>query len=350
MNIAAYVTEENEAKIAGFKNFIFKTFFSITQLYSDHTYIIITDKEPQYSFQNNAEIIVKPAPANLLLKKIWLEATLPSTLKKLKAELFISFENSLLPVSIPQIMVINDPEKARSAYLKKARTLIVNSEAVKKQLIDHQGLLEKNIRVIYPSANNNYKPIDTAQKERIKKTYSGDKEYFLYTGSIDKNEALIGLLKSFSHFKKRQQSSFKLLLLTNSDPSFEKAISDYKYRADVKFISGIDESDKANITAAAYAAILPFHKNEEQINALNAMQSAVPVIASNNSVITEIAGDGALYAEAGDIKDLGEKMMKIYTDENYRSQLINKGVDVSNKFSQEKSVELLWQAIIDALK
>ena len=63
-----------------------------------------------------------------------------------------------------------------------------------------------------------------------------------------------------------------------------------------------------------------------------------------------MAEDAALYADSETKKDIGEKMMQVYTDEDHRSMLIKKGIDVTSKFSQEKAIELLWQAINIALK
>ena len=48
-------------------------------------------------------------------------------------------------------------------------------------------------------------------------------------------------------------------------------------------------------------------------------------------------------------KDIGGKMMQVYTDENYRTRLIEKGKQVAGEYTNEKAAELLWQSIIKAL-
>ena len=350
MNIVAYVPTIDRSESSDFNAFVVETLFLLAGQHPEHTYILIAGGKLLSAFQNNVEVIVKPAPKNFLLKKIWRDVTLPATLKKLKAGLFISFDQGgLSSASIPQIIVVGEAGKVRRSDLRKSGLLIVNSETAKKQLTDLYGLSAETIKIIYPSAEQDYKTRNSEEKEKIRRDFSEDKEYFLYPGPIYKNEALVELLRSFSHFKKRQQSSYKLLLLTNANPFFEKTLSDYKYRTDVKFITRINKNDKAGIIAAAYGVILPFNTNEDQITALNAMQSGVPVIALKNSVVNEMAGDGALYAEKGDIKGFGEKMMQLYTDENYRSQLIKIGMAVTDKFNREKATELLWQAIVKTL-
>ena len=76
------------------------------------------------------------------------------------------------------------------------------------------------------------------------------------------------------------------------------------------------------------------------------MRSGVPVIALKSSVVNEVAEDAVLYAETGAPKDIGEKMMQVYTDENYRFKLIEKGKKIAAAYTDEKAAEVLWQSIL----
>ena len=60
-----------------------------------------------------------------------------------------------------------------------------------------------------------FEPINEQEKEAIKNKYSEGKEFFLFNSIFPGQEDFIDLLKSFSHFKKRQQSNFKLLLIAS---------------------------------------------------------------------------------------------------------------------------------------
>ena len=221
---------------------------------------------------------------------------------------------------------------------------------MKKKLIEKFDIGEERIAVIYPPANKMYEPANEQEKEAIKNKYTEGKEFFLFNSIFPEQKDFIDLLKSFSHFKKRQQSSFKLLVIASSNSFFEKTLEGYKYRNDVKVINIKDKSEEVLITASAYAIVFPFNTNEDMIAALNASRSGVPVIAIKNSIINEAFGDAALYSETEATKDVGEKMMKVYTDENYRTRLIEKGKQVAGEFTSEKATELLWQSIIKALE
>ena len=334
-------------------SFIVETLIWMDGQHPEHKFIIIASQKPAelFSFDSNIEtIFVKPLSKNAVLKKIWWDIKLPAILKKVKADLFISFNNACsLSTVVPQIMMIQNLEKARKAHIKKAQLLGVPNKLMKKKLIEKFEIQDEKIVVIYPSVNKMYAPINEQGKEVIKNKYSEGKEFFLFNGVFPGQKDFIDLLKSFSHFKKRQQSSFRLLVITSSNSFFEKSLGGYKYRNDVKVIDIKDKQEEALITASAYAVVFPFNTNEDMMAALNATRSGVPVIATKNSIINEAFGEAALYSETEESKNVGEKMMQVYTDENYRTRLIEKGKQVAGQYTSEKASGLLWQSIIKAL-
>ena len=353
MNIAVALPASLEGGSDQIGNFIVETSFFLIRTHLDHKFIIFTDKRPAVDpFYSNIEtIFVKPVSKSALLKKIWWDIRLPALLKKVKADLFISFQDVCSArTSIPQFLFIRDIEKAKKAHVRKAQLLLVPNDWMKRNLIENYSVPEKNITIMYPAANKIFEPINEEEKATIKNKYSEGKEFFLFNSIFSRQQAFIDLLKSFSHFKKRQQSNFKLLLTTQVNSFFEKSLAGYKYRSDVKFNELTDEAEAALITASAYAVVLPFNTNENLIAALNTMRSGVPVIALKKSAINGVAKDAALYAETETTKEVGEKMIQVYTDENCRFKLIEKGKRVAATYTNEKAAEILWQSILKVLE
>jgi len=354
MNIAAYFPPSSITEINAFQKFIVETSSLLVRQHSEHKFIIITEKgsAEQFPFYPNMEtIVLNNVPKNGVLKKIWLNIKLPAILKKVKADLFISFQNTYSStISIPQCLFIQNMETIKKAHIKKAQLLLVPNNLMKRELIENYGMPEKKIAIVWPVANKMFEPINEEEKRAIKNKYSEGKEFFLFNSIFSSREDLIDLLKSFSHFKKRQQSNFNLLLTTPLNSFFEKSLAGYKYRNDVKFIDTNDKQEQVLITASAYAVVLPFHTDEDIITALNTMRSGVPVITEKNSVVNEVAEDAVLYAESETPKDIGEKMIQVYTDENYRFKLIEKGKQVAATYTDEKAAEILWQSILKVLE
>lgn len=354
MNIAVYAPILFEQHRSVLKNFIVQTFFELIRQQPHHKFYLVTSVKytKQIELPLNTQIIFLNATVkNSLLKGLWWDVKLSRTLKKIKADFLISFDQYCsLSALLPQFVVFPDIQKVKSSYLKKGKLCIVKSMNEKKMLIEKYGLPEEKITLVYPFAGKEYREMSFAEKELVKNKYSEGKEFFLYDSSFPSNESFIELLKAFSHFKKRQQSNFKLLLLTKSNSFFEKQLATYKYRGDIKFIAVNEIGLSENINAAAYVVVLPFNSVGDIIASLNAMQSGVPVITTKNSAEREVAGDAVLYTETQTIKEIGEKMIQLYTNETLRSALTEKGKIVVKTFSNEKTSELLWQSFMKALQ
>jgi glycosyltransferase involved in cell wall biosynthesis len=269
-------------------------------------------------------------------------------LKEKKADLFISLDHFCsLKTDIPQCILISDGLSLKPAYTNKVKLFLVPDALTKKGLIRRFNIDSNKVFIVYPFASDTYSPIDFVMKESVKEKYAEAKEFFLCPGIFNAEDEFKNLLKAYSHFKKRQQSSFKLMILSDLNQPFLKTIENYKYRDDV-----IVNSDMLNehelIFAAAYAIILPFSQKSDVAIALKAMMCNVPVITIRDSPAGEVAKDAGLYAE-NEIKDIGEKMMQLYKDENLRYSLIQKGTELVKDFSKKALADQLRVSIMKAM-
>ena len=197
-------------------------------------------------------------------------------------------------------------------------------------------------------------PLAAAEKEEIKRKYARGKEYFLADLADAVDEDVIHLLKAFSLFKKRQQSNMQLILtgaINGSAGMVRQRLKTYKYREDVHWQengpateAGL-AAEAGKLSRAAYAALLLFDGHTLGAPLLNAWAAGVPVIATDGSLLQEIAGDAALLAGAGDSASLAAQLMRIYKDENGRMDLIRRGLDRRGAYSRRGSIDALWEGI-----
>jgi glycosyltransferase involved in cell wall biosynthesis len=210
----------------------------------------------------------------------------------------------------------------------------------------------EKIDVVYSAAKEIFEPASATVKEEVKNQYTSGKEYFLYIGAIHPRKNLVNLLKAFSIFKRRQKSSFKLVLagrLAWKYDSFIQSLRRYKYRDDVIMLGYLSEDDLVRITGSAYALVYPSLLEGFGVPVIEAMKCSVPVITSARSSMQEIAGDAALYADANNPDDIADKMMLVYKDEKLRDELIRKGDAVAKQYSWQRTADLLWQCIQKAV-
>lgn len=374
MNIAVNTRFLLKDYMEGYGYFIYETFKRITAAHPEHEFIFIFDRpyDERFVFGPNVKAVVTGPPArHPLLWKLWYDIKVPVLLRKYKADVFVSCDGFCsLGTKVPQCLVLHDlaflhyPSfipKSHLLYYKrytpkmlaKAKVIATVSAFSKKDITSQYGTAADKINIVYSAAKEIFQPITNEEKQAARTKYTGGKEYFVYTGAIHPRKNLVNLLKAFSLFKKRQQSSMKLVLtgrLAWKYDSFVKNLKTYKYRDDVVMTGYVNEEEIRKLVGAAYTMVYPSLFEGFGVPVLEAMQCDVPVITSLNSSMQEIANEAALYAEPESPADIAEKMMLLYKDEKLRSQLIEKGRVVVKQYSWEKSAERLWQSIEKAIQ
>jgi len=353
----------------------YETLTRIVKNHPDDSFIFLFDKPFDVSLklaENVTPLYVTPEAKGPLSWKWWFDIKVPAILRKYKADVFVSMDRFVsLRTKVPQCMVVQDfsflhmPEtfkkshlsfykKNTALYLNKATSVAVVSHAIKKDINDYYKITQDKLNTIFSGANDVFQIANEQAKENTKEKYTSGYNYFIYTGFLEQSTNLITVLKAFSVFKKRQKSSWKLVLagkfVSVYKDEFLKSLATYKYREDVVVLDTIDEQERAALVGAAYAMVYPIAYEGFAIPVLEAMQSGVPVIVANNSSLRDITEDAALFTDVKDPADVADKMMQLYKDENLRTQLIAKGMDIAKAYNWDKTADLLWKSILKAAK
>ncbi len=365
--VIAVNTNFTVANVSG-NDFIFECFSKLAQQYPQHQFIYIFDTafdEKYITSKNIAPIVTGPQTQNPLRLKYWLNYKVPSILRKYKVDIFVGTGFCFLRTKVPQCVIINNlsflhhPQFFTSSWLRfyknntakflsKAKAIITTSQFLKQETVDNYIIPASKIDVAYKCACEYFAPVNGQQKDISKENYSEGKEYFLYSGTIAPDTNLIILLKAFSFFKKRQKSNMQLLIASKtsaSDKEFVKSLSSFKYRNEVKLLENLPIKTMALITASAYAMVYTSIFESLSESVLEAMQSDVPVIASNTNTIAEICNDAVLYTNPNDFNDIADKMMMLFKDEDKRNQLIIKGRQQAALYNWDKTAAAVWETI-----
>ncbi len=353
-------------------NFIFECLTRLIKKYPQHQFICIFDRpcdEDFLSSKNLTSVVTGPQAKNSLLLQYWFNYKVPAVLRKYKADVFVSMDGICsLRTKLPQCLLLPDTsflqnpqffkkdklrfyKKFTAKFLAKAGSLATVSESSKTVMVDQYKINAGKVDVVYGGIDDIFRPISAEEKEIIKETYADGKEYFLFTGNIDLRNNLMNLLKAFSFFKKRQKSNMMLLIAGQQDENYEQFTKDlktFKFRNEVRQLGELPKEELTKITAAAYAFVYPSFYEDFAIPPLQAMRCEVPVITSNTGSLQELCGEAALYAVPADFKDIAEKMMLVFKDENKAKELIKAGKTQVQRYHWDKTASLLWQTILKA--
>ena len=344
----------------------------LTRQHPEHQFHFFFDRpfSPHFLFSSNVTgHVLKPAARHPLLWKYWFDVKVALQLRKIKADVFLSPDGQAsLTTGVPQCLVVHDlgflhfPEgyqKSHLAYYKrhtpkairKAATVATVSQFSKKDILAQYPVPPEKIEVVYSAVKSIFQPNGFEEQLGVKEKYTGGSEYFLFTGAIQPRKNLVNLLRAFSIFKRRMQSSFKLVLagrLAWKNDEFLELLQTYKYRDDVLLTGYLEEPELALLTASAYAMVYPSWFEGFGVPVLEAMQCGVPVLTSKDSSMEEISEGVALYFDPANVDDIAYKLMFIYKQEGERSSLVQRGKVIAAQYSWQKTADALWKQVIKA--
>lgn len=165
-------------------------------------------------------------------------------------------------------------------------------------------------------------------------------EYILHIGGLHPRKGLTVLLEAFSMIK--EQLPHKLVLIDNmgwKDSRIHKVIDEYNLSEKV-VLKKADMTDEM-VSYYNYATMLVFPSLYEGFGLppLEAMACGCPVITSNNTSLREIYEGSALLVDPTDVNSLANKILEVMKDNKLRNKMIENGLALSAKLTQEKMVE-----------
>jgi glycosyltransferase involved in cell wall biosynthesis len=356
-------------KLDGIGWFTYQTIKRMVTKHPEHRFTLVFDRKfPQeFLFADNVEGVVLFPPARHPLLYVWyFEVSLKRYLLKTKPDLFVSTDGFLvLHPSIKQLAVIHDinfyhhPNDLKIAFrhyynfffpkfAKIAKRIATVSEYSKSDIAKTYRINDSKIDVVYNGINEGYTPIGLNEKQSIRLKYTHGKPYFLFVGSQSPRKNLNRLIKAFGIFSELHQKEYFLVLAGSSfwgDDELRKTYEASKVKDRIIFTGRLSQEELTKVVASAFAlTFMPYYEGFG-IPMIEAMASAVPVIAANTSCLPEIAGDAALYANPYIESDMADAMLQLANDEKLYHSLIQKGLVRTEKYSWDKTGDLLWQSI-----
>ncbi len=250
-------------------------------------------------------------------------------------------------------LVIDDPEipdGKQAERLQKAAGILATSPWLTSKLEPQMGGNENKILTVRGLRPEPTQPISFDEKLEIRERYTDQKEYFICCDADLDPGGFVLLLKSYSLFKQRQQSGWKLLVCLRSGKNKEaltESLSTYKYRYDVVLKSPDNPGEITKLLAAAYAQISVSESKRYPLEVLEGLEAEIPVIALPGGPVEDYA-DIVLTASAAQPGDLAEKMMQIYKDEAMREKTIEAGISRLAEIGPQEIIREMTRRLLQA--
>lgn len=232
--------------------------------------------------------------------------------------------------------------------VKKAECILTCSQYSKNDIVRLLGVPESNVRVIYPAADEIFKPVkDDKEIHRIKEKYGITGKFLLTVGAIHTRRNLEKLIEAFAVADSKLDVSPELLIIGEKAPftpdvDIEGTAKRFGVEDRIKRAEYVPENDLMLLYNACDLFIYPSLYEGFGLPVIEAMSCGTPVACSNVTSIPEAAGEAAIYFDPDNTGEIADSIARGMTDVTIREQCSRMGLEQASRFSWRRSaMELL---------
>jgi len=233
---------------------------------------------------------------------------------------------------------------------KKAAQILTLSEFSRRDIIETYALDPERVFVTPPAAPSHFAPVtDVTELRRIRMTYGIQRDYILALGSLQPRKNLVRLIKAYESLRGvvSSEQSPQLVLAGRRgwlEAETIRAAELSEARGDILFTGYVPDADLPAVYSGALCFAYPSYFEGFGLPILEAMQCGTPVIAGNRTSLPGVAGDAALLVDPFDQAAIGNGLVRLIKNADYRTELRVKGVDRAAAFSWKNTARLTLQA------
>ncbi len=357
-------------KLAGIGWFTFETLKRITLANPDVKFYFVFDRKfsEEFIFSENIEpLVLSPPTRHPILWYLWFEHRLPKLIKTLKPDVFLSPDGYLsLNANVKTLAVIHDinffhypqdlPFFSRlfynyyfPKYAEKATRIATVSEFSKNDICTSYGIQKNKIDVVGNGYNIEYKLLDIAGKTKIKAKYTNSRDFFIFVGSLSPRKNVENMLLAYQSFIDRNDKIIDLIIVGDNlfmTKSIKQTWQKLKHKDNIHFVGRLEPKEISKLVASAIALLLVSKLEGFGIPVVEACACRTPVIVSNVSSLPEVAGNAAIYVNPFEVSSISDALYKMANDDELRKKLSENTIEISKKYSWDKSAKLLWNSVL----
>lgn len=225
-------------------------------------------------------------------------------------------------------------KKSLRNTLNKTQKSLFISNAVMDDVLELLKM-EKSPKymTVHLGVDDSFKDFDESNSKATLKKFNIQKPYFLYVGTIREHKNIDRLVKAF--------------VASNLHPEYSLVLAGGKYEGydvdmnqpGVNYIGRINEEELKILYKNGFCFVFPSLLEGFGLPILESYMLELPVITSNMGATKEVGGNAAHLVDPLDIHDISKGMIKIAQDDEYRKDLIAKGIKRVNEFRWDNTAK-----------
>lgn len=235
---------------------------------------------------------------------------------------------------------IKTTERQMQAIIKRAAKIICCSQSTIDDLTNYFSIERKKTVMIYQGVNKNeFYPIGESEDAMAESAIASkgiDEQFLLFVGTIEPRKNLENLLKAYELLRNRKKFSGKLVLIGMkgwmNDP-LNTLVNDLGLKNHVLFLGFLSNQELRYFYNKAQVFVFPSFYEGFGFPIVEAFNCGLPVVTSNVSSCSEIAGEAALKVNPNDIDAIAQAIARILHNDDLRRTLREKGFKRAGDFS-----------------
>jgi len=299
-----------------------------------------------------------PIPKSRAGDRYTYKPMIPAELGSVK---LIATAYDLIPLVFEDQYLKHDPEwedeyKRRLAWLSRhVDHFLALSECTKNDYARYLELPKDKIAVVSGGIAEYFRKApkqDLIAKVRSRMRFEGP--VILYVGSLDPRKNPEGLLETVRKVSELYQGDFRLVIVgIAADEEVEK-IRELAIRHNVQdkvIMTGYVQPDELNaLQHISRVLLFPSLYEGFGLPVLEAMAAGLPVVCSNRSSLTEVAGEAAILCDPIDTDAMAKEVVRLLTNNQYHKRYSELGLERARHYSWARVAQRMRQAISAMLR
>jgi glycosyltransferase involved in cell wall biosynthesis len=232
---------------------------------------------------------------------------------------------------------------------KWAKNIICVSNNTKRDLMRLYDVPKEKIRVVYEGVNSAVND-DIQSSINILNKYGIQKQqYLIFIGRLEERKNISNIIKAYEIARKQFGLTQKLLLVGKAGHGWKNIrneILEHPFADDIIVTGFVLNEEKWALFRNASVFVFPTNYEGFGLPILEAQQLGVPVITSNNSSLKEIGRDSVLLVNPKMPEDIACKMNALFTNNQLRQEIINRGFENIKRFDWDKCARLVSKVVV----
>jgi len=241
--------------------------------------------------------------------------------------------------------------KVRSG-MRQARVLVTVSDYSRRRLVEKLNIPQNRFRVVSEAADPIFQPLENGFAGEVSKRWGipTGARYLIYVGGFSPHKNLLMLLDVFHELATREDFQDLRLMLVGDyvgDPFFScyeqliERVKQFGMGERVLFTGRLEDKDLVLLLNRADALVLPSVCEGFGLPGVEAAACGTPVVATTESPLPELLGEGALAVDPKDRAGWLNALERVLTDKALHERMRGAALSAASQLSWQNSARQL---------